>query len=472
MYRREVGLRTVVPAELTAIKLEYRKASQETREALAAENYQPEAVIAANWEIVQRLAETPFRVIGQKLTKGLPLSFQEAFLGMTFVVGATNQGIFQEIQPLLEKGHAIREVRQEQLQGPAQAFLTAMAQRAGTLTPEEVAGMVAGGLMDVVLRLGFSPHIVETGGMGGDRGFVIDGHKQKVINASTLSAITLSSLGVPVLKHGGHASTSALGSTETIEELGIHIYQQSFAEIAHLFEQTHFYFSGTQVAKTIHDLTHNPFARYETITHLIGPMTLPVDRETPLYKVFGINDSVDPAVVGKAYQLLHERGYQHVGNIVVVSGLQQSVPEQVNIADHAALKPYMLLDEASPYTTLLGVVQNGKYQGNFAVTPADFGTSLDLEGVLCPNQREALVAANRQALSRQSTQYHNYLAMNAAIGLFCSEYLSAPDVIKGNRLNPTYLHHAFKRCQEALASGQVEDHYRKIQQVSHHLQRT
>ena len=136
-------------------------------------------------------------------------------------------------------------------------------------------------LSDITLRFNFASEILEIGGMGGDKGIVIDGKKHKVINASTLSAIILSSLGVSVLKHGGHANTSAVGATETIETLDVNIYQDDLKQILKMYKEANFYYSDTHMAKTIHDLTHSPLLRYETITHLLGPMTVPVqDRKS------------------------------------------------------------------------------------------------------------------------------------------------------------------------------------------------
>ena len=139
-----------------------------------------------------------------------------------------------------------------------------MAQREALvgLSSEEIAGMVAASMMDINYRIGFDPYVLETGGMGGDKGFMVGGEKKKVINASTLSAILLSSIGVPVVKHGSYANTSKVGSTEAIEALGVNIYQTSAADIKQLFDQTGFYFSDAHIAKTIHDLSHYPFIRH------------------------------------------------------------------------------------------------------------------------------------------------------------------------------------------------------------------
>lgn len=455
-------------SEVTALPLPEREKSQEVRESLARENYDPRLVVMANSEILSELERFPFRRIGQKLVKGDPLDFKEAFLGMTFVVGATNRGIFRELRSAFQIGHSISYVEQNQLLGPAQTFLTAMAQKEthGILTSEEVAGMVGAAMMDINLRLGFSPYVLETGGMGGDKGFVANGQKKKVINASTLSAIVLSSLKVPVVKHGSYANTSAVGSTEAVEALGVNIYQSSFAEITRLFGETNFYFSDAHVAKTIHDLSHSPFMCHETVNHTVGPMTPPIDKQTRLHKVIGINEGVNPDLVGQAYETLHVRGYQRVGNVLVVAGLSPDCPEEVDAHNMAGCRPYMMLDEVSPAQTLLGVVQNGKYRGCVVVSPEDFGVQIEAEEIQLVNTQEELLLANGRALGGLSQAGSDYLAMNAAVGLFTAEYLGRGDAFDNKGLNRQYLRECFSRCREAIVSGKALQHLEKIKEVS------
>lgn len=455
---------------ITGLALSERARSQGVRESLAREGFDPHAVVFENAEVLSRLGETPFRVIGQKLAKGEGLGFEDSFLGMTYVVGATNRGIFNELKPTMQAAHGLLDLKQQELRGPGQTFLTAMAQKeaVGSLTSEEIAGMAAAGMMDINLRLRFSPYVLEAGGMGGDKGFVVDGIKMKVINASTLSAIALAALGIPVLKHGSYANTSAVGSTDAVEALGVNIYQSTFSDIEQLFNNTNFYFSDAHVAKTIHDLSHSPFLRHETINHIVGPMTPPVDRQTKLHKVIGVNEGVHPERIAQAYQILHEKGYQNVGNVLVVSGLNEDFEEaDVDINDPSSIKPFMMLDEASPYATLLGVVQNGINKGNFIVRPEDFGAQIPVGDVQFVNSKEALLEANGKALSGLSGANSDYLAMNASLGLLAAEYLGRDDAIVEGQLNREYLKEVFARCREVLDTGRADSHLEKIVTYSH-----
>lgn len=455
-------------SEITVIPLLERKRSQAAREALALKNYDAREIVMQNREILSLLSKTPFRRIGQKLVKGDSLTFEEAFLGMAYVVSATNKGIFKELKQSFQKAHGLIDLKQEQLIGPAQTFLTAMAQHEAikTLTTEEIAGMVAGAMMDIVLRLEFDPYVLETGGMGGDKGFIVNGEKKKVINASTLSAIILSSMGIPVVKHGSYGNTSAVGSTEAAEALGINIYQKSVEEIRQLHEATGFYFSDAHSVKTIHDLSHSPFMRHETINHIIGPMTPPIDKDTTLNKIIGVNEGVHPSVIARAYGILHERGYQKVGNVIVVSGLSEDFKSGIDFNDSNVMSDYMMLDEVSPYKTLVGIVQKGKYIGCFVLSPEDFSIDLDPSMIQVVNTKEELLAANGDALKGLNSENAKYLALNSAIGLFVAEYLEREDSIIDGKLNKKYLEKCFRLCLENIVSGEAALHLQKIVSAS------
>lgn len=385
---------------------------------------------------------------------------------MTFVVSATNKRLFGELYPRFAKGHGVQAFKQEQLIGPAQTFLTAETMRAthGILKPEEIAGIVAAGIMDVVTPLPLSTSILEIGGMGGDKGFMIDGRRQKVINASTLASIVVASLGIPTLKHGGYANTSVMGATDTIEALGVNIFQTSPDHIQSYFRNTGFFFSATQIAKTMHDLTHNPFARYETITHLIGPMTLPLTRQTQVNKVFGLNESVHPETVGKAYEILHQKNYQNVGNIITVSGLDESSLRRANPLD--SLQEHVILDEVSPFQTAIGIVQQGKYKGCTFITPEDFGIALPPQSIYVPNNHQDVLSANQQALSGENQNLSIYLAMNAALALFTAVYLERDDAIINGKLNRKYLQECFYDCLVTICYGKAQKQLELIRKVS------
>lgn len=456
--------------EITGIKLPYRKMAQDVRQKLAEENYDPKSAIKDNLEIINNLSRVPFKIIGQKLSKGELLDFEEAFMGMVYVTAATNRLLFGQLKGRFKEAHGLGRLYQHDLRGPAQSFLTTMALRSrlSMLIPEEVAGMVAAALMDLSFRLDSTPYLLEIGGMGGDKGIIYKGKRTRVINASTLSAVVLSSLGIFTLKHGGYANTSVVGAVETIEYLGVNIYQSSVKDIEALLNATNFYFNGTHIAKTMHDLTHSHLGKYETIMHLIGPMTLPISKKTVLHKILGINECADPEVIAKAYEILKERGYLNVGNVIIVSGLGRHINRNINYRSHKSLIEHMCLDEMSPFTTILNVIKDGKYKGMFKVRPSDFGTTIDQRNFL-ENKKDVILSANENAIKGRVSYLSDYLALNSAIGLFACEYLPKTDAILGDGLNKKYLKECFRRCSYAINSGNAFKHLEKIRVLSNSL---
>jgi anthranilate phosphoribosyltransferase len=92
-------------------------------------------------------------------------------------------------------------------------FLVAL--RAKGETAGEVAGLVAAMLnhaAHVELPVGIGP-TVDTCGTGGDR--------SHTVNISTMSAVIVAAAGAPVVKHGNRAASSAAGSADVLEALGV-----------------------------------------------------------------------------------------------------------------------------------------------------------------------------------------------------------------------------------------------------------
>ena len=95
---------------------------------------------------------------------------------------------------------------------PAQTAGFAVALRAKGETAGEVGGLVAA-MLDHAHRIDVAGPAVDLCGTGGDRAHTV--------NISTMAAVVVAATGARVVKHGNRAASSACGSADLLEELGV-----------------------------------------------------------------------------------------------------------------------------------------------------------------------------------------------------------------------------------------------------------
>ncbi|MFA6297143.1 MAG: hypothetical protein WC629_01125, partial [Candidatus Paceibacterota bacterium] len=306
--------------QLTGIRHE----KQIIREHIAKESYSLSKQISSRNLPIHLLETMNVGQIDRKVKNGGSITFEEAFVGMCYVIAATNKHFLNTYQHSLGKAYGIKRFSHDRAIAVGTAFLNLMAVKESFfgLTADEISGMVSAGLMDTVMSLKHE-RILETCGMGGDKGFGEEGSRIKSINVSTLSAIVLASLGCVVAKHGSYANTTVVGSTDSLELFGANTNPLSENSLIQIWNSTNFCYLDAHLSKTLHDLSH--LIMMETVNHVVGPMTPPFDSQTQVVKIMGVNEKVSPRSVALAYANLHQRSIQSNKGVFIIAGLNSHI---------------------------------------------------------------------------------------------------------------------------------------------------
>ncbi len=171
---------------------------------------------------------------------------------------------------------------------PAQTAGFVIALRAKGETPEEVAGLV-----DVMLEYAAPVtvvgRVVDTCGTGGDR--------SNTVNLSTMAALVVAGAGIPVAKHGNRAASSACGSADLLEALGV-VVDLPPAVIGECVAQAGIAFCFAPVFHS--GMRHAAVPRRDlgipTVFNVLGPLTNPA---RPAAQAVGVSDArLAPVMAG------------------------------------------------------------------------------------------------------------------------------------------------------------------------------
>ena len=162
---------------------------------------------------------------------------------------------------------------------PAQVAGFVVALRAKGETPEEVAGLVEVMLAEAA-PVSVSGRVVDTCGTGGDR--------SNTVNLSTMAALVVAGAGVPVVKHGNRAASSACGSADLLEALGV-VVDLPPAAVGPCLEQAGIAFCFAPVFHP--GMRHAAVPRRDlgvpTVFNVLGPLTNPA---RPGAQAVGVSD--------------------------------------------------------------------------------------------------------------------------------------------------------------------------------------
>jgi anthranilate phosphoribosyltransferase len=171
---------------------------------------------------------------------------------------------------------------------PAQLAGFLVALRAKGETAEEVAGFVDA-MLARAARVSVPGRAVDTCGTGGDRA--------STVNISTMAALVVAGAGVAVVKHGNRAASSACGSADLLEELGVAVDLRPEA-VAPCVEQAGIAFCFAPVFHP--GMRHTAVVRRElgvpTVFNVLGPLSNPAQ---PAAQAVGVSDPrLAPVVAG------------------------------------------------------------------------------------------------------------------------------------------------------------------------------
>jgi len=265
-------------------------------------------------------------------------------------------------------------------------------------TVDEMTGLL-GAMLDhaqpVPLPPGCEP--VDTCGTGGDR--------SGTINASTLAALVVAGAGAPVCKHGNRAASSACGSADLLEALGV-VIDLGPAEVAACVAQAGM---GFCFAPRFHPaLRHASPTRRElgvpTVFNFLGPLANPARLRR---QSLGVSD---PAMAEKMIGVLAARGAERA---LVVYG-------------HDGL------DEITTTTTSTVLeLRHGEIR-TYVVDPAALGlapaTAEELQGGDPATNAELA----RRVLAGEPGARRDFILLNAAAGMVAAGL--ADDVAAGLKL--------------------------------------
>lgn len=254
------------------------------------------------------------------------------------------------------------------------------------VSTDELHGM-ADAMRDRARRINLPAASVDIVGTGGDQAHTV--------NISTMAAIVIAAAGVPVVKHGNRASTSASGSADVLEALGVNLDLRP-SQIEGIFPHTGiaFLFANKFHPSMRYAATVRKELGFPTAFNILGPLTNPAQ---PQANAIGVaKEAAGPLMAG----VFARRGT----NAVVFRG-----------ADHG-LDELTTTESAQIWEARDGHVSHSWFDParELGLTPADLA---DLRG---GDPRDNARAA-REVFGGQAGPIADAVALNAAAGLVAAQ---------------------------------------------------
>jgi anthranilate phosphoribosyltransferase len=303
--------------------------------------------------------------------------------------------------------HEISSIMETILRGEAEvaeikSFLVALKNKGETA--EEVSALV-NQMFAHSAPISISDRAVDTVGTGGDGAHTF--------NISTASMFVAAAAGARVAKHGGRSVSSASGSADALEALGVNInlkpaqVAQTIAEIG-----IGFMFAPNHHAAMKHAAPVRKELGVRTVFNILGPLTNPAGAPNIMMGVF------HPDLVGIQARVLQQLGAKHA---VVVWARDN-------------------MDEVSlGAATMVGELVDGEIR-EYEIHPEDFGLQMSSSRNLKVASAAESIAKIREVLDNQAGPARDIVLLNSGTALYTAGVASS--IAEG-----------VDRAREAVASG-------------------
>jgi anthranilate phosphoribosyltransferase len=338
--------------------------------------------------------------------------------------------MIKEAIETLVSGNSLREEQAAGVMGlimegevtPAQFGALATALRIKGETVDELVGF-ARAMRQRAIPVATTGTVVDTCGTGGDR--------SGSFNISTAAALVVAGAGLKVAKHGNRAVSSACGSADVLEELGVRL-ELDAEGVSRCIEEMSI---GFMFAPLFHPAmkrvaTLRRELGIRTVFNILGPLTNPADAK---HQLLGVADKA----LGERMALVLQRlGCRHA---LVVHGL--------NGMDEISLSGKSLIWE------LRG---DSEFIADYYVAPEDFGlkrASLkELQGGTSQENAEMLV----KILEGERGALYDIVALNAAAA-----------IVAGDKAES--LREGLELARESIESGNALEKLRGLVELSREL---
>ncbi|MBZ9570613.1 anthranilate phosphoribosyltransferase [Methanobrevibacter sp. TMH8] len=260
------------------------------------------------------------------------------------------------------------------------SYLTALSMKGETI--DEITASVAS-LRNHCIKLLPDMDVLEIVGTGGDG--------SNSFNISTVSALVISSGGVPVAKHGNRAASSKCGSADVLESLGVNIElspeksKEMLNKIGICFLYAQNYHIAMKYVAPIRRELGIP-----TIFNILGPLSNPAGANMEVLGVY------DESLVLPIAMVIHNLG---VKNAMVVYGQDK-------------------LDEISiSAPTTVCEIKDGKFS-QYTLNPEDYGFKMSQKSEIAGGSTKVNAQIALNVLNGEKGPKRDAILLNSAAGLY------------------------------------------------------